>query len=97
MFARITTADTRPEWVDDFINVYEKSIVPAAKSQKGFHKAYFLVDRKTGKGLSITIWDSEEDAIANEKNLYYQQQLVKVKNLFTSPPTRQGFEVAIEA
>ena len=26
----------------------------------GFSHAYFMVDRESGKGMSITIWDSEE-------------------------------------
>ena len=26
----------------------------------GFSRAYFMVDRESGKGMSITIWDSEE-------------------------------------
>jgi heme-degrading monooxygenase HmoA len=26
----------------------------------GFSRAYFMVDRENGKGLSITVWESEE-------------------------------------
>ena len=55
-----------------------------------------MVDRKTGKGVSITFWESEEDAIANEKNLYYQEQLVKVMNLLNGTLMREGFEVAVQ-
>ena len=72
-------------------------LVLAAKLQKGFCGAYFLVDRKTGKLVSITLWDCEEDALANEKSHYYQEQLVKVRNLFTKPPIREGYEVVVQA
>jgi heme-degrading monooxygenase HmoA len=27
---------------------------------EGFSRAYFMVDRENGKGLSITVWESEE-------------------------------------
>jgi heme-degrading monooxygenase HmoA len=47
--------------------------VPASKSQKGYKGAYLLTDRDTGKGMSITIWDTEEDAVANERSGYYQE------------------------
>jgi heme-degrading monooxygenase HmoA len=97
MFARITTAQTKVAWLDKFIKIYRESIVPAAKQQKGYCGAYFLVDRKTGKGVSITLWDSEEDALANEESRYYQEQLVKVMNIMTKPPIREGYEVSVQA
>ena len=97
MYARITTGGTKLDWIDKFVKIYEESIVPAAKSQKGYCGAYFLVDRKTGKGVSITLWDCEEDALANEKSHYYQEQLVKVMDLFKKLPIREGYEVVVQA
>jgi heme-degrading monooxygenase HmoA len=38
----------------------------------GFSHAYFMVDRDSGKGLSITIWDSEQallDSVAQADEL----------------------------
>jgi heme-degrading monooxygenase HmoA len=97
MFARLTIAETKIAWIDKFAKIYEESVVPAAKKQKGYCGAYFLVDRKTGKGISVTLWDCEEDALANEKSHYYQEQLVKVMNLLTKPPIREGYEVVVQA
>jgi heme-degrading monooxygenase HmoA len=85
MYARMTTGGTKVGWMDKFIKIYEESVIPDAKSQKGYCGAYFMVDRKTGKVVSITLWDCEEDALANEKSHYYQEQLVKVMNLITKP------------
>ena len=31
----------------------------------GFSRAYFMVNRESGKGMSITIWDSEEALLAS--------------------------------
>ncbi len=97
MYARITTAETKVDWLDKFVKIYKESIVPAAKSQKGYCGAYFLADSKTGKLVSITLWDCEEDALANEKNHYYQEQLVKFMDLFTKDPIREGYEVVVQA
>jgi SAM-dependent MidA family methyltransferase len=55
-----------------------------------------LVDRKTGKGVSITLWNSEEDAITNEQSGYYQEQVGKFKDFFTAPPVQEGYEVAVQ-
>lgn len=98
MFARLTSFDLKVERIDEAINIYKKSVVPAAKMQKGFLGAYLLSDRQTGKGISITFWKSEEDALANERNRYYQEQLVKFIPLFQSPrAVREGYEVNVKA
>ncbi len=97
MFARLTTVQTKIDKTDETIKLFEESVIPAAKSQKGFRGAYLLTDRKTGKGISIALWDSEEDAIANEQSGYYQEQLNKFKDCFAAPPVREGYEVSLQA
>lgn len=97
MFARLTYVHIKREKIDDCIEIYENSVIPAARLQKGYQGAYLLVDRKTGKAISITLWNSEEDAIANEDNRYYQEQVLKFRVFFTKPPIREGYEVSVQA
>ncbi|MFC2157621.1 antibiotic biosynthesis monooxygenase family protein [Acidobacteriota bacterium] len=94
MFARVTSMNIKKDRIDKAIEIYYDSVIPAAKNQTGFLGAYLLIDRETGKGISITSWKSEGDARANEDNQYYQQQLVKFHPFFSTPPIREGFEVA---
>ena len=96
MFARITIVQGKVDKLDESIKIYEESIITAAKSQKGFQGAYLLTDRNTGKGISCTLWDSEEDADANEQSGYYQQQLDKLKDFLTAQPVREGYEVSVQ-
>lgn len=96
MFARQTLLQFRIERIDEAIKIVKKSIVPTAKAQKGFQGLYLLLDRKTGKAVSIAMWDKEEDAIANEESHYYQEQLVKLMHLYTAPPIREGYEVIVK-
>ena len=96
MFARLTIVQVKIDKLDETIKIYEDSVVSAAKSQKGFQGAYLLTDRNTGKGISCTLWDSEEDAVANEQSGYYQEQLGKFKDFFTAPPTQEGYEVSVK-
>lgn len=95
MFARVTTAYIRQEMIDKFISIFEKSILPAAKSQKGYVGAELLLDRETGKGSVITYWETEADAIANEESKYYEEQLLKVLVTFLADPIREGYEVVV--
>ena len=96
MFARLMIASINMDKLDETIKIYKESIVPAAKSQKGYKGAYLLTDRNTGKGVSITLWDSEEDSVANEQSGYLQEQVGKLKEFFTAPPVREAYEVSVQ-
>jgi heme-degrading monooxygenase HmoA len=96
MYARVTEINVKLDKVDEAIKLYATSVVPAAKSQKGFAGAYLLTAKSTGKGMAITFWKTEEDALANEHNRYYQEQLVKFLDFFQSPPIREGYEVSVK-
>ena len=97
MFARFTIVQVNPDKIDEVIKLYEESVVPAAKSQKGYRGANLYTDRKTGKGYSISLWDSEEDAIANEQSGYYKEQVGKFTEHFSAPPVQEGYEVSVKA
>ncbi len=97
MFARLTIVQIKTDKLDETIKIFEDSVVPAAKSQNGYQGAYLLTDRNTGKGISCSLWDSEEDAIANEQSGYYQEQVGRFKDFFTAPPVQEGYDVSIQA
>lgn len=97
MFARITKFHLKKEKIDTGVKLYQKSVVPAARAEKGFRRLSVMVNRSSGEGLSITYWESEELALANEKNLYYQKQLIKFLNFLEDPTyIREGYEVVID-
>ncbi len=95
MYARNTIFYVHMDRIDEGAKLYRKSFIPEAKKQKGYCGDLLLIDRKTGKGSSITFWKSEKDALANEENLFYQEQLVKFITFFSAPPIREGYEVLI--
>jgi heme-degrading monooxygenase HmoA len=95
MFARFTTVNVKQDKIDEAIAIYKNSVIPAARKQKGFVAAFLLEDRKTGNGVSITFWKAEEDALANEHNRYYQEQIIKFVPLLQTPPIREGYEVTV--
>ena len=97
MFARVTTLHIKTDTIDEAIKIFNESVVPAAQAQKGCRRILFFLDRETGKGDSATLWDSKEDSVANEKSLYYQEQLTKFLPFYKTHPTKEGFEVAVDA
>lgn len=94
MFARTTTMHLKIAFIDEALEIYKNSIVPAAQAQKGLVELKFLLDRSSGKAIAIAIWESEQDAKANEESHYYQEQLVKLLSYYAYPPIKEGFEIA---
>jgi heme-degrading monooxygenase HmoA len=96
MYARLTRIHVKPDSVQEATELYKKSVVPEAKKQKGFQGLLLLTDPQSGNGLSITLWTSEKAAQATEENRYYQEQLIKFMSFFSSPPSREGYQVSLQ-
>jgi len=61
MHARVATFESDPTSVDEAINVVRQE-VESGETPAGLEgaKMLMLVDRETGKGLGITLFDSDE-------------------------------------
>lgn len=59
MFARVTRFEGEPDQLDAAIKLVRETIAPGAKRLQGFRAGYWLVDRATGKGFSVTLFESE--------------------------------------
>ncbi len=67
MFARIGTWRGSPEEVQRWIDRAREQVKPNIQRDEGLAAAYWLVDRAGGKGLIVTIWESEEAMRASEE------------------------------
>jgi heme-degrading monooxygenase HmoA len=95
MYARVSMAPTVPGKADEIIGIYRDSVVPACKQQNGFKGLYVLTDRKSGKGLTISLWETEADMTAAEASGFYQQQVAKFKDVLAGPPVKEAYEVSV--
>jgi heme-degrading monooxygenase HmoA len=96
MFARLLRLQIKIDRIDEAAKLFEESVIPLCKNQKGYKGAYFLTDRKTGASIPITLWESEEDMLATESSHFFQEQLVKFMSFFKAPPIRETFEVIVQ-
>ncbi len=62
MFARVSTY--RAADADKLLEGFQ-SVTDPLEQMDGFSHAHFLVDRAGGKGMSITIWESEQALTAS--------------------------------
>ena len=67
MFARVSTYLGDPAQIDQGLNYARENILPRVKQVDGFEGVYYLVDRQSGKALTITLWESEEALHASEE------------------------------
>ena len=93
MFARLGMFQFNIDKLDEAVKRYEDRVIPALKAQKGFREGYMMTDRKASKGVSMTLWDSEEDCIADEQSGQFQERTSWFQDFFTAPPVREGYEV----
>ena len=93
MYARVTTFHLEVKSMEAATEVYENSIIPAAKKQDGFRNAFFLTNRNAGKFVSITIWENIDYALANQKSGYFQEQIDKLDSFSVVKPEVEGFAV----
>ena len=97
MHARLTTAVAQPGKVDEIVSIFRDSIVPAEKQQKGFKGGFMLIDRNTGKGINISLWETEADMMAGEASGWLDEQRANVAPLLADTPTREHYEVMVQA
>ncbi|HZQ09487.1 MAG TPA: antibiotic biosynthesis monooxygenase [Anaerolineae bacterium] len=95
MYARIVTGTTSPDKLDDVIRLWQESVAPSAKQQKGFKGARLMVERKTGKVVSMGLWENESNFLATVD--WNSAQVAQFAELFPTPPTVGGYQVVGEA
>jgi heme-degrading monooxygenase HmoA len=59
MFARVITAQAGAEGFDNAIRLMQEQL-PRARQQRGFQGCYLLTDVKTGKLVTISLWQTRE-------------------------------------
>ena len=96
MFARVSRTRYQPDKLDEVNKISQESVIPAAKAQKGFRRIYSLRDPKTGKAMTISFWETEEDALANEKSGYFQEQRDKVAPYRAEEAVVERYEVVAQ-
>jgi heme-degrading monooxygenase HmoA len=67
VFARVSTYRGDPGQVDQGLDYARENILPRIQQVDGCEGIYYLVDRESGKALSITFWESEEAMRASEE------------------------------
>jgi heme-degrading monooxygenase HmoA len=94
MYARVISSNLVVGKTEEAVSTWRDKVAPTIKQAKGFKGAYLVGDRETGKGLTITLWESKEDADA--MNAALPQTLALFDGLFASQPSLDTYEVLLQ-
>jgi heme-degrading monooxygenase HmoA len=95
MLARITMTEGPPKRIDESIRFMRETVLPEAKKMKGFKGSYLLVDRKTGKQMGITLWETEADLNASTEAAK-RLRAKFVQTASAQPAKVEVYEVAVQ-
>jgi heme-degrading monooxygenase HmoA len=95
MHARMLRMQVKPERIDEAARLFAEEVLPGCRGQAGYRGAYFLVDRKVGECVPVTLWNAEADMIATEENRFFQTQLMKFLGLFHHGLVRESYEISV--
>ncbi len=96
MHARVTTVQVQPGKLEELLEVLLGTAVPLAQQQSGFRGFLRLSDERTGKGMTITLWESEAALQAGEASGYIQEIRAKTGPFYVMPPFQEVFEVSLD-
>lgn len=96
MIARVTSVSVQPDKVAEVTRIYNESILPTVKAASGNRGVFLLIDAASGKGMSITVWNTQADGEAYDSSGSYREQVAKVATFFSAPPSLASYEVAAQ-
>jgi hypothetical protein len=94
MYARMVSGSVPIEKIDMAIRLWQESVLPSARKQRGFKGVRFLVDRAAGIIVTMGLWESEADFKATVD--WNQGQIDKFAGMFFTPPEVGGYEVVVD-
>ncbi len=94
MFARQSTIQASPEKAEEGIRYFNETTLPAVRQVSGFLGATMLLDRKTGKTVVTTYWESENALKASEAKANELRRNAASQFKAIGEPIVERFEVA---
>ena len=87
MYVRLTYLSFLPGKVEEVKKIYNEELLPIVKQQKGNLDCKLLepVDRADDY-ISMTVWDSKEDADSYQSRGIYKQLVDRVRETFAKDP-----------
>jgi heme-degrading monooxygenase HmoA len=91
VFTRIGTWQGSPDELEEWVTRASRDVKPNVSRQPGLIAAFWLVDRENGKGLTVTVWESEAAMCASER--FRERSQAQTADATGASVTTDRFEV----
>ncbi len=94
-FVRMTLTKSDPACAEAARALYNSGEVSGVLSRQKGHRFHYLLESADtpGEGVSVTAWDSREDAEAYERSGAYEELVAKFRSFYTGPAQLRSYEV----
>jgi heme-degrading monooxygenase HmoA len=89
------TGYPRSDAFDHVLQLLHDTVAPAAQNQPGFGGILIMNNRQASKIIGITLWESEADMAASEREEYLQDQVSRVITHLRRPPEFEDYEIEV--
>ena len=96
MYARIITANVKPDKLNEFSTAFNELVLPDASQERGFKGMYMLKDAARSRIVGVVLWETEADAQASIEG-FQQRRFPKMAPYLTGQPTAETLEVILRA
>ncbi len=97
MYAAVITTSIPADQLDAARQVYQEQILPMVQQAQGFKGITVCANHQTSQMIAVVLYETEADARAPETSGLYQQALGQMAHFFTGTPTREVYEVILQA
>ncbi len=94
MYARVTTAQAKPGSVDEVLRIWDGQVMPQLTQQQGYKGFQTCINRDNNKLITLTYWESREDADRTLNSDWMRQILGLFADVFVGSATQEHYEVA---
>jgi heme-degrading monooxygenase HmoA len=94
MYARVTNIRFSPQMEAEVTSVAQ-GLAPILKRQRGFEGLQVLTDPKAGKGIIVSLWETEADAEASEARSSYIGQMSMMSSFLDESLAPETYEVSV--
>lgn len=94
MYARATQfeIDTLRIGLDEALDRFKEMILPALHAQPGY-KGLYVMETPEGRGILLSLWETQEAARAGVDSGYYDEQVSKFVMFTRQTPGLESYEV----
>jgi hypothetical protein len=90
------TVQTKKERTEELVALYKNELIPAGREQPGFMGMWLHLDRKTGKALSVSRWDTEANMLASESG-FLARSMAAVAPMIDGEAVTDRYEVVAQS